>query len=624
MGEYIRVGQLSLPDLARKHSEFALWEFDARGNCSVSCPAEFDIMLFFAALDRDEDEPWVYDPGTGSGTEKREIAWRKFNTTLWAVLIGILRKAISKENDGAATLKWRLFFDDIYKATTIDKVNEDGEVYRKVIPEHNGQFLWCKMRAHVLNTSQGNKHAAMKSFPHIRLKGDKILEFFSRVEDIGEQAGFDRDVRFLHIKDALLNSSTFRSTFLTWQLTNPLSIDTTYLREFYTIQESQKNNRFVSGDGDRDHRSRNWGTAGTEHVPEDWDDDSHDWYNHGAAGDLVFDSDEDDLADDECFWDATTEREVSWQTWNAYWETPEYNFATAGRFKGRKGKGKGKKGFQRFTPFRRKGKGGGKSKGWSPYGGKGKGVAAPTAEEDYDPVAHYWPESDNPLDHFYWDAEYAQAVYDPIGETPTAAAAKQGRKGKSGKKGGKGKHSNKKGPSGEACIQWGEFRCRYGDKCRHSHSAPGGLAPKEGGKKGAAAPNQQPSGTDWSQSPSGQQQMPSGIQGWPSGAPGNQAVPSGWPSGAQQSPSGHGWPSGAQHGWPSGAQQMPSGMLSIGDASAAAARRAPTSVVGFDNATPDERRFLAAHLSYLRSSQTGASAVPNFGSYGPPGKGFSC
>ena len=597
MGEgRINMGHLSLPGLPKRHAGFEMWEYDTRAAINAACPAEFDCDYLFEQINSEAEEPWVFEVH-GSGSEKIKNSYRKLNNSLWAALNRVIKEAIAKENDGATTLRWKMFFDQVYKATKKDLLSIDGEYIRKVMPEGNGQFLWCKMRAHVLRTSKDSKHAAMESFQHIRLHGDRVLEFLAKVKDVGEQAGFDDDARFLHIKKALENHATFRALFMTWRLSNPNSIDISTLEEFITTNESQKNSRFVSGDGDRDHRSRYWGAAGLQYDdPGLYGDGEYDeWKEKYGASESY--SDESDGQDDDYIWDATEGRESSWQVWNAYWETPEHSFAAAGRFKGRKGKGKGKKGFRRLMPKYRKGKGKGlgksKGKGWSPYGGKGKGiaVAAPTEEEDWDPFAHYWPESENPLDHIYWCSENHQCVYDPEVTTQPAAAAMQHRKGKKG--GGKGK----KGSKGKtdltkvACIKWSEHRCTHGKNCRFSHSEPGGFAP--GGKGAALTPEQQtPAGQFWPQ----YIQQPSGQQ----------------TSGQQQ-------PSGQQAG---GLQQ-----LSICDANnpsgnAAAAQRAHE-VVGMNSVTPQERQLMVQHLAYLRGSRVGASAAPS--SSGHTGMGsFPC
>ena len=239
-----------------------------------------------------------------------------------------------------------------------------------------------------------------------------------------------------------------------------------------------------------------------------------------------------------------------------------------------------------------KGKGLGKSKGksWSPYGGKGKGtaVAAPTAEEDWDPFAHYWPESENPLDHIYWCSENNQCVYDPEVTTQPAAAAMQNRKGKKG--GGKGKKSSKGKTdlSKVACIKWGENRCTHGKACRFSHSGPGGFAPgfDSNGKGAALMPGPQtPAGQFWTTSPGGQQA---------SGQTSGQTLQ--WASG------------------PASGQNTQQQQLGICDASnpsgnAAAAQRAHE-VVGMNSVTPQERQWMVQQLAYLRSSRVGASAAP--------------
>jgi hypothetical protein len=208
------------------------------------------------------------------------------------------------------------------------------------------------------------------------------------------------------------------------------------------------------------------------------------------------------------------------------------NFATAVRFKGRKGKlfnkgGKGKGFRNNFRRLMSKGRAGKKGKGQGKgyrqsYGSKGKGAYASTSwEEDDDPTAFYDPYDPNPLNHFYWDVEWCMPVYDPEATTETAAAAMKSRKGKGGKKGGK---RDKKGKSGnstqsqETCIKWSQNRCNHGKKCRFSHSGPGGFEGSKGAAppnaKGVAAPHSEwtPAGQQASGQVSDQQWTPAGYQ----------------------------------------------------------------------------------------------------------------
>ena len=576
---------LVLPPLPKKHAHFDTWEFEVRARVNAAASAEFDCSLLLAQINPEAKHPWVF-VANGTGSEKVKFAYRKINSQLWSALLHVMREAIKAENDGSSTLRWKLFYDLMVKATTkmcpAEVFGDEEPRMRPMLPEFNGQFLWCKMKRHVLETSRSSVHAAKEHFNSIRLQGNKVLEFFATVDEVAEEAGFGDIDKFLLIKRRLESHREFSQPFQTWRLGNPGSTDLNVLVDYFTEVEADRYNRFKHVPVE----TRRWGAGAIEGTYGDYhqgDDSDSAWYwGHddpgGASGGGYFaaaahaesDDDEDPGRPHEfgdAFWDSTTNTEASWQVWNM--QTPPVHFALAVRFKGRKGK-PGKGGFRRMMPKGRKfGKGAGKG-AWSPYGAKGKGVAAPTPEEDCDPFSYYSPESTNPLDHFYWDADYGMSVYDPLAATAPAVAAMKGRKKggkKSGKKGGKGP-----GTPGDPCISWSQNRCSFGDQCRYSHAGPGGL--KGSQNKGAVC-----------QTSPGQPAVPS--QALTAAAQQQQVVPS-------------------QALTATGQQAVPS------HATAAAQRAITQHQLSniMANVAPEHRGHMQQFLSSLERTRTASAAVP--------------
>ena len=555
---------LALLPLPKRHAYFETWEFDTRAKIMAACGGgEFQAELLFANIDIDQTRPWDYQPrGTPEIMAKRETGYRRINVQLWAALLAVMKQAIKGENDGSATLQWKLFHEDVVKATTRmvdvavrpDPPWMDGSgnqiipdaVMVPLMPEFNGQFLWCKMRRHVEQTSKPGTHRAKKEFHQIKIQGGRILEFLANVEDVALEAGYNLEDQYLLVKDRLEHSPEHKQMFQTWKLIYPGSTDLTMLKDYFRTHAAEKYDRFKAVPSYTTPSRWNVGAAvvgwpGTEEDGSDEGEDWSEWYGGYAAATTHEDAEEDEDESpgdpweygDE-FYDATTETTASWQEWTS--SLPVINFATAARFKGRKGKssGKGKgyrKGFRRIMSKGRAGKKGkGQGKGYRPsYGSKGKGAASTSWEEDEDPTAFYDPNDANPLNHFYWDAEWGMPVYDPEGSTDIAAAALKSRKGKKGgKKGSKSKggkpdnrsqqqiQSDKRTP----CIQWSENRCTHGKKCRYSHDGPGSFATKGAAPqgKGVAAPYPSELSEQWA---------PAGHQQWTVPAGPNSYAPAG-------------------------------------------------------------------------------------------------
>jgi hypothetical protein len=529
---------LALPPLPRRHAHFPQWEFDARARVMAASSPDFDASLLIENIKADWPEPWEYSPANGPEASRKYGGFRKLNNQLWAALLQVIKDAIRSEKDNQAMLRWTLFYDTIVKATQQEVViapageaDEHGsgtpQVTRPQMPEFHGQFLWVKMRKHVMSTSRSSKHKAMTEFHNIKLQSGKVLEFLANVEEVAYEAGFGLDQQFLLVKNRLESSSEHKAMFLTWKLINRDSTDLTDLKDYFQDLEADRHDRFKHVPT---YNTSRWNTgAAAVEVYDDWQED---WGEAGSYAAAVQDAEdpyaEEDDQDEspgvawsygDQIWDCTTNAAASWQEWTA--TVPAINFATAARFKGRKGKPKNS-GFRRFMSKGRAKKGKGQGKGrWTPYGGKGKGAAAPTPEEDDDPTAFYDQNDANPLNHFYWDVEHSMGVYDPDATTEVAAAAMKARKGKGGKKGGK----QKKGQSTDTrtpqqvqadkllpCIKWSYNRCTHGKTCRYSHTAPGGekgsatQQSSYGKGKGAAAsahgaPHEQQDLSGWHQHP---------------------------------------------------------------------------------------------------------------------------
>ena len=525
--------------LPLKHHYFDEWESQVRQKIFSSTPAEFPHEDYFAALDADLEDPWVWPDLGADKTARKYQMYVKADGSVYGALMTVLRKAALDDLNHGRTLKWKLFHDKAYANAKVQKKEEQkidpikvggllqppqlidvGSVVttsRAVQPEFNGHFLWCKMRKHVRDSAQTARLAAIEAFTKIGIRGDRILEFFATVERVGTEAHADEFQIFSVVRDRLSKHPKFRDMFSTWQITNRGSKDINSIREFYEEQETLKVTNFkpvYTAEGGRRYGGAYAATEGSEWHPDDPQSEhfaqqgEYDPYESYAAAGNAEDLEDDGPDGEDWIYDATDDQHHLWHEWVDWYfpEGAELLFATAGRFKGRPGKG-GKKGFRSFRPrFRpRKGgkKGAGKGKGKSSYSPFGKGVAAPTEGEEWDPTAFYDETSLNAFDHFYWDHESQVPVYDPEGVTPIAAAAKAGRKGKKGHggkgkgKGGGGKFGNTapnsyssrpKAPDGrEYCQQWQEFRCKHGDKCKYSHAGPGSLAPKQSGKPGASA-----------------------------------------------------------------------------------------------------------------------------------------
>ena len=625
---------LTLTPLPKVHSEFEAWEYEARSLVMASSPYMFDPELLFKQIDKDAVNPWVYMPtGTDEDKEKRQSAYKKLNSQLWSALLVSMKATFRHERDGSATLCWKLFYDKVFRDTKSEELedilgalegDEQAPVMRAVQPEFNGQFLWCKMRSHVMTTSRSSRHAAKIAFQQIRLQGRKVMEFLANVEEVAEQAGCDEDDCFIVVRGQLEAHYEFKQVFTSWLLNNPDSTDLKALKRYFADLEANKYNRFKKVPTSSGSR---YGASATEwsgyQEAYAGDQSASDWESPYAYGGYAAAAQEntgsdDDLDEDpgppwgdgDVFWDATVGAEESWQNWS--YETPPAQFALAARFFRRKGKS-GKKGFRRLMPKGRgkKGKSAGKGK-WSPYGAKGKGVAAPSEEEDYDPFAMYYPESAIPLDHFYWDTEYGMCVYDPDSTTPGAVAQMQSRKAKGGGKKGKGRkkgqgNSSKGGKKGDkqVCFKWSEYRCTHGKECIFSHDGPGGFAPAKG--KGAAA---EASGQPGVAQPSGQ------LQQWQtsSGQPGV-VMPSGQLQQWSHTP-GVAQPSGQLQQWqtPSGQDGSATQAMVPYIASAAAQRQNL-----LHNVAPEDRVAVERYLLHQSRSQRPAAAVVPHSSAGPSG-----
>ena len=180
---------LALQPLPKRHAYFERWEFDTRAKIMAACGGgEFQAEHLFANIDKDQNRPWDYSPnGSAESMAKRQAGYRRINVQLWAALLAVMKQAIKGENDGSASLQWKLFHDEVVKATAriVDVAVRPAEpwldangvpievapVWRALMPEFNGQWLWCKMRRHVIDTSQPAKHRVMKEFHQIKIQG---------------------------------------------------------------------------------------------------------------------------------------------------------------------------------------------------------------------------------------------------------------------------------------------------------------------------------------------------------------------------------------------------------------------------------------------------------------------
>jgi hypothetical protein len=152
---------LALPPLPRRHAHFRQWEFDARARVMAASSPDFDASLLIENIKADWPEPWEYSPANGPEASRKYGGFRKLNNQLWAALLQVIKDAIRSEKDNQAMLRWTLFYDTIVKATQQEVViapageaDEHGpgtpEVTRPQMPEFHGQFLWVKMRKHVM------------------------------------------------------------------------------------------------------------------------------------------------------------------------------------------------------------------------------------------------------------------------------------------------------------------------------------------------------------------------------------------------------------------------------------------------------------------------------------------
>ena len=584
----------------RKHYSYEHWHSSVRAVIYAKSPQGFNCNLLFQEIKLEDvggvpdsvpDQAWEFKPGNSDAytryktslptvtepadrlrrmeklaeaefQEQKRIdalssAFERLNAGIWSGLLKSIVEGKKHDGDAHSTLKWRLFHEKILATIKV-----------KPELEFKGQWLWCKMYEHVMKTSVAGKHAAQHAFfkQGVRLQGTRVLEFLHNIDVVGNEAGVDDDMKFVHIKDSLEHHPHFKLLWQNWFLLNPTSTDISSLRKYFETQNQKESNRFRPVQGEHRSVGRHaygaaalWGeeeypaaaAASDEQDTSYWDgvaDWGQSWQNEWAAtgpANSVLTEDEEnryfaasgilqgaDPTDEtpgarfefgDYFWSHPLQQWCSFQDWCDSFACSAILFSQASRFKNRQGKAKGG-GRRRFYPKGRafKGKKKGFSKGSSP--GKGKAVSA-TPEEDEDPFHHYLPSpsSDNPLDHFYWCPEENCYIYDPYAETQAAAAAVKGRrkggpgKGKGGPSPGKGPPAQKDPQGKDICMKWQNNSCTHGSNCRYSHNAPGGYKPgytafgsskKSKGKgKGVAAVYDPTSGGNWVLHPPDEQQQ---------------------------------------------------------------------------------------------------------------------
>ena len=109
---------LTFPALPKRHANFDNWEFEARAAVMAACSPDFDASLMFPHITKDQEHPWIYTV-RGAGCEKKKDAFRSINTKIWSALLKAMKNAIAGENDGSASLRWKMFYDQLYKNTKI-------------------------------------------------------------------------------------------------------------------------------------------------------------------------------------------------------------------------------------------------------------------------------------------------------------------------------------------------------------------------------------------------------------------------------------------------------------------------------------------------------------------------
>ena len=266
---------LTLPHLPKRHGMFKEWEFEVRAKVNTLSSKHFDPYYLFQNITDEATEPWTYEP-RGADREEKMHAYNKINGQVWSALLNVLKQAVKSENDGSATLKWNLFLQKVKTGIDLDVEVAQSRpagteehyvpVYRKAMPEFNGQFLWSMMRRHVNQTSQPSIQKAKKEFHNLKLQGSKILEFIANVEEVGLEAEYPLLDQFLIVKSALEHSHEFRHMFLTWKLINRDSTDLQSLKTYFEGVEAEKHDRFKAKPTTQS--SWRYGAAATEEWPE--------------------------------------------------------------------------------------------------------------------------------------------------------------------------------------------------------------------------------------------------------------------------------------------------------------------------------------------------------------------